>query len=419
MKLKNFPFKGKNGLNKRKLLALPIAAGLLMSMFTLPASAAEVTIYPGDINGDGIRSNATDFLLIRRLLSNNITISNWSAADVNGDGTVSKSDVSLMQQQLTGATSLSSPRTEELTAWEGDEMYFDVYDYSANYNSAPVKRTGSNYPYSISTASPGGVVDFGTFTFYDYVQAVDERVPTENPAIVQLEVILDNGGVGLGTGVIVGENLVLTAGHCTSYLNALRINVNVFNWNTVNGEPVINQTPIKTCTVTEAHLPAEYSLYSDYDFALIKVNGDLLCKNDNVVINGNEMDINGDDVIPMELGITLNSLIGKPVSITGFPGVQPVGTNTTYPTLYSDTGMAIGFMSFVNGHVPGSSISNPLIVNLAYATSGQSGGAIHTEDNVLAGIYSYRLLYNNGIRSMGTRITPLIYKFVYNNPYID
>lgn len=87
----------------KKVVAGVCTAAILCSIAIVGAGALTRRLY-GDVNGDGIISKA-DVTLTQQYIAKMVTLDNYQkiAADVNGDGQINLSDVTLMNKLLTGA----------------------------------------------------------------------------------------------------------------------------------------------------------------------------------------------------------------------------------------------------------------------------------------------------------------------------
>jgi hypothetical protein len=426
-------FKG-NGLNKRKLLTLPIAAGLLMGMFTLPASAATVTISTGDVDGDGLKSKITDIILLSKILTSKQTVFNWSVADINGDGTVSKSDLALLIAQLSGTAPLSPERTEETTSWTGETRTYNVYDYSCDADESGY--TDLIDTYDIEDAILSNYLPHNTSDPGNGGTSEDNRVPYQDSSIVQFVA----GTHALASGTIVGPHQILFSSHQwelhknyianQDYCDLL---VKIRDWDD-EGIAFVDEM----LKIQQVHIPNLW-LTSPVSST---VSGTMTRTNYDYAIAVVEEDLTSYGIV--ELGIALNSLIGKDVTSAGYPHGTPypedyLGDENENDVpdygdyrLFSDEGVISKFAPI---RYTGSSFIQTVNandqLNMTYRAStrmsgGHSGGClfINSGDNAIqVGLTTQYGSYTlNGVvyrYTAGVRISPSIYNFVNNNPYFD
>ena len=228
--------------------------------------------------------------------------------------------------------------------------------------------------------------------------APDNRVlDTKNKAVVRIS----TGG----SGFIISDHIIVTAAHC------------VYNRDT---QSFIKSTGVTAyneyCTgmlfnslVTEIHIPKKYTDIStglQYDYALIYVSKDL------------------SDLGCFTLGLPTDEFMssGAEVKISGYPqGTAANGTNKNNLRYISD-----GYIYDLKG----SELFERQVQTTAYASGGDSGGPIFVETTPKFSGQTYKtaigILTSIGNdpddsgefprqTSFGTRITPELLKFYYDN----
>lgn len=253
------------------------------------------------------------------------------------------------------------------------------YDYK-NPNNAP-------YQYTISV--PESV--FGNSPEPYYITPPNDMIRDYDTSVVRLS-------VG-GTGFIIGEHTIVTAGHCVYDIdNDKFINFTI----DVVGS---NNSTIETITPHYAHVPKKYadltSYDIQYDYALIYVEEDL------------------SKYGMFNMGICLNQYIddnGK-VTVSGFPQVYPDG--------YEDSEYGLRFKA--SGNIISSENEGKNISYNADTIGGDSGGPVYVNESYINGNISYD--YNTVIainvaehlgekNNKGVRINFDILRFCYQNAHL-
>lgn len=237
----------------------------------------------------------------------------------------------------------------------------------------------------------------------------DDRVRDTDTSVVQ---VTPSGG----TGFIIGDNMIATAAHCVynantgSFVDNLQIVVRDIPYSNISRE-------VKRCNVVEAHVPLSFmnaaitddDTRSRYDYAIIYVEEDL-----------SEYGI-------FDLGVPSTEFMGTNTGITisGFPSETASNPSAGNMALYKDTGVIKDIS------IRDNTIVNHRIMSTAYASGGNSGGPVYMtstfggeEYRTVIGIHTssgYCDYDSDGVEervALGTRITPSLLRFYFNNEYI-
>lgn len=211
--------------------------------------------------------------------------------------------------------------------------------------------------------------------------------------------------LGFGTGFVVDSHTIATAAHCVCSKNS----ENSTDYNISSGLKVLifNQNGSIDKTITnlqQIHIPNNYAntygFTNKFDYALITVSDDL------------------SDYANFNLGVMLDDFInsGKPVSITGFPGIvnNSVVNTTINHNMYTGVGYVITNQRDKD---------RQLCVDCD-STGGNSGGPIYISTQ-----YNNQVHYtvigiitaenSNDNINIGTRMTTELLHFYKNNPNIS
>ncbi len=332
--------------------------------------------------------------------------------DINCDGDVDIVDLVYMQQFLNGSMYADGEKAERLDL--NQDYVINEYDKSRlssivmgviSQNTIDSVCT-SNLPsqtdrqykkYTISSASET------TYTLYSLneipnrvIIGNDDRTPESGLAGV---VKITNSNGSTGTGFVVDSHTILTAAH------VIYKRSNHSFSSSVTCDIYVNNTPLAVpINVTELHVPVSFTTdgindtaSSIYDYAIITVSNDL------------------SSFINFDLGILRNNVsnFNNDIYVTGFGGASdlnnyPISTNLQN---VKSTGMG-NLLPSISG------VWNNCIYYDVDIVGGDSGGPVYMINDdgskTVIGIntaqHASTPLYN-----LGTRITPDILHFVYNN----
>lgn len=183
----------------------------------------------------------------------------------------------------------------------------------------------------------------------------------------------------MGTGFVVDEHVIATAGHCVADFNI--DDILIFN---SNGTIAMHATPV------EKHFLKAYDdeHTTENDYALITVKEDL------------------SDYMCFNLAATSGNIVGNTVKVTGFPGEH---NNYNTHNMYTGSGTI-------------QSISAKLLTYNADTTAGNSGGPVYiTESYNGKTYYSVVAIHTagGGSSNTGTRMTFDLLHFYANNSNIS
>jgi V8-like Glu-specific endopeptidase len=396
----------------------------------MPASAMVVSGIRGDVDGNGVVNN-TDVTKLNAILNNTWYPTYLNGADVNNDGVISIQDVDELSYRMVnslGYTTFTNALPTSMVGSDDDGDTYEIYDFSGTDGGLNYENFVDDYQIITlpPTGSPGtNPTLWGNPSYYP-----DDRYQTQDQSIVQIW----HGYMPEGTGTIVGPHTILTALHCVPE-NELEFKNNVFtnknlsvrinSWNSSGNS--INIVDVEDIDVMEVHIPQGARTYNPHsttnitnwelDYALLVVEEDLT-----------EYGI-------VDLGIALNSLIGKTIYAAGYPGLDFLPVGGTPNRLYTDWGNVLSFGYYTNETLYNSATSTSpsnasLIATSCYLNKGHSGGPFYIYSNyvdkIQVGVFSCFLgdngslltPYSNGnpVYSYGPKVTPQIYNFVNNNP---
>lgn len=311
-------------------------------------------------------------------------------------------DKAKIQQYLLGNiddTGLPGPSTETITATSttrvylrhdcSDEIKWSSTEYSLTVDLLDNSLSAQNYE-----AMPRSIIGGNNM-----VSATDET------AIVKLSGSDD----GFGTGFIVGNHVIATAAHCVYTGTEFRdLTIKIIDE---------NNNVVETIQPQYYHVPKD-AIYNfngvrtAYDYALIYVEEDL------------------SEYGMFKMGVATNDYVlqNGGIVVSGFPG--------QYPPNYSGPNGDIRFKA--SGNLYLSTASNINDLKLFYDAdtfSGNSGGPVYVEEafNVGGTWLTYKTvvaIHTSGVDTRpydfgydpnyngGTRITPDVLKFYYNNTYL-
>ncbi len=374
-----------------KLLKTVIAgiSALTMCISVMPLSANAATQYQkGDVNGDGI-VNSSDVLALNNFLHGKVSSQDGVMAerlDVNQDCVINQNDLTILKNINLGLNEeklIPSKSTESLPKQESRK--YCVFDLKGN-------QIDSYWLYkndvpAISTSSTRYIIGKN-----------DRKVQNGFKGVVKL-----TSSAGTGTGFIVDDHTILTAGHCLYDEDNHKgvSNLQIHFYDDYNDEDTsISATPIS------CHIPYEYvrnydndttnddSLYVNYDYGLITVEQDL------------------SQYINFDLGVLRTDVITQNPNIKfyamGFGGKD--SKKETFGTRYSCEGTL--------------TTSSPITPYLVYfnndCVGGDSGGPVYIDSNgfkTAIALFTYQdgLDPTKSRYNLGTRITTDILQFLYNN----
>ncbi len=380
------------------VIAVCMCAAVPMVSMDGWAVEAATSYKNGDVNNDGVVS-LSDITTFGKYLTGRCDIVNYAAADVNRDFLLDHEDSALIQKfiveivdELPEATAEQEAKYEA-TSVRNTNVEYMRYDY---VNKITTSYTLTSVPYQDLSRD---------------ISVQENRVPDSgNTPVVFLRV-----GAGVGTGFIVGDNVIATAAHCVydrtsgTFISSIAVDV----CDDQGSQATHTYTP------TSVHVPVNYRDYTEeykyscYDYALIYVD-------------------TGDDETLAEkhgqlnLGMPIDAFLenGSSVTASGFPGLLNGDTtpNSSY-TRYKSSGNIQPFTLNVTEFA--------LSKNLRFAATccvsgGDSGGPLYTVDEegnpltaigiVTGGGYSSQT--NSYFGTFGVRVTTDILHFYLNNTYL-
>ncbi len=399
-------------MSKFERLVISITTAAMIAVSGIGVFSVSAAYDNCDVNRDG-DVNMTDLSLLTKYLYGGYSVPNYNQLDVNRSLTVDAADLECLTARLTGGTYQACyySRANEMdndSATSPDIPFPNVSGFTSDaYASSTAGREYRRYsykqkkeldPYTL-TPTIGNLNSGGNSRAI--VDGLDTRYRAtnleENLGIVCLQI--NNVAA---TGFIVGDHQIATAAHCVyDGNNWYSIGIKTYN---LNGE-VSN----KSLTPVEAHIPSSFTnvLVSTYDYALITVKEDL------------------SGYVHFSLGnsynVTASNYANVPIYVTGCP--QPVYEDTTNEIsnnsykLYSEQGNVIDTI-YHNTQV--------LYYNTD-ASGGDSGAPVYTiTKNIVNGedYYTYTALAvhhggTEGVRNSGSLITKYHLQFYNNNPNVN
>ncbi len=375
-----------------------LTAASLFSVMPVTALAASDNL---DVNNDGA-VNSSDTVFLNRYLLGLQDVTDLNKMDVTGDFIVDSMDLAYMNARFLGNSfemtavdtmlPLVTTQTQSRTYWK----------YVCGTNSSPTSYTLTQ-----------SIVDNGTSAscaslFPDVASENnlldDNRVPVDSNFETGIVKIFDSNGF-LGTGFVVGDNVIATAAHVVYHPNT-----NTFR------EPEVmlftsTVTPYQRSDVEEIHIPVAYDdgTYSgdqDYDYALLY------------------LDENLSGYTHFDLGAVIDSLsimddftfetMGFPESFDyDFDGVSEFANSVTEHMPCYVSG---GFDSFRNN----------VINHYLYTSDGQSGSPVYNKTAYsVNGVNKQQLTavsiiirFNSVTATTSLRMTAPVIQFYKANPNI-
>ncbi|MCM1131854.1 MAG: trypsin-like peptidase domain-containing protein [Ruminococcus flavefaciens] len=373
----------------KKLVACVLTAAISAAC-ALPfaGSAATTNVLLGDANGDGVVDIA-DAACITQYLHGTCAAPQYcfTAMDINQDCVVDETDAYRIQYNV--AYNLENdPKTvkkELYTLPDNEKRYYYKYDCSSKKRSSYVLQALEEF--SIPDSQIESLQDI----------APDER-DYENTNVVQLEM----PGGGIGSGFIVGKNVIATAAHCVYGSKGFVSDV------TVNIYKQDGTTVAQTFKASSYHIPRKYTTENEkkdnYDYALIYV--------DDIVENGVTKNLTS-YAKPLAIGIAAKEFMttGRDITASGF------SSHDTYARYYSTGEVAEIPSSLTN--------TNPnlrMLVN-AETIGGKSGGVMYytsTYNNVThKSVVAVVTGGSSTIGTWGVRMNPTLIHFYLQNPNIN
>ncbi len=373
----------------KKILALTISGVILATPINEKANATSTTYSRGDINDDGY-VNIIDSAYLSNFLSgikSSASDSMSQRLDVDLSGTIDFLDKTMLSDIIVGNIN-------------SDTLYYETYNsiVQANstnsyriYNAQTGIQIGDDYTLSMLSSIPEE-------SSRDIIGTDDTYVDYTKKGIVKLQY---TKGVNtyIGTGFIVGDNLLLTAAHCT-FNTISNIPSKNMTYTTFNQDGSENSTH----NVLSYHLPLDYinssESYSECDYALLVVNEDL-----------SDYDI-------YDLGASRDIL----KNITGSTVYKTTYEHGCYLTNIYVTGYRTSSSNMVTGkgYLTSPSITNGCLFYDTDTLGGESGGPVYleTNDNQMIVIGIHNKGPDNTGYNQGKRIGSDILCFVYNNCHL-
>lgn len=216
---------------------------------------------------------------------------------------------------------------------------------------------------------------------------LDNRVPDQETSVVQIPAIG-------GSGFIIDNHIIATAAHCIydvnnhSFVSNMRVDIYDENCTKV----------LKTLYPKEGHIATKFTSNkaSMYDYALLYFEEDL------------------SEYGMFSLGVPTDAFMisGVSVTVSGFPQSTSSDPTVNCTKRYKSTGSITLISDELFDHQ---------IQCKAFASGGDSGGPIYTEQNFNGSIYHtvMGIFTSHGTEdSFGVRITSTLLVFYYNNKYI-
>lgn len=250
-------------MKKLKKLIAVITSIIAFSVVTvLPASATTETILLGDVYNTGDGVTVMDALTIQRYLAglSTATSKQLTAMDVNEDGIIDKTDADYIIRNIgTGGNFLTVTK----------ELYTTLDNSTRKYRKHSCSSTSSSsytsYTISAATSSINSIQDEPMT-----LSQTPDNEDNKNIGCVKLSMTDFNGNSYVGSGFVVGENVIATAAHCLYNSSGFMRNINV----TIYDE---NYQILETVNASTIHIPNDYAINGNvnYDYGLIYVNTDL------------------------------------------------------------------------------------------------------------------------------------------------
>ncbi len=367
-----------------KLLKTLIAgvSSLTMCVSAMPlcASATTTSYKQGDVNGDGI-VNSVDVLLCKRFLNGLSSATNGVTAervDVNQDGVIDQNDLTIVKNINLGTvntTTIPSNYTTNLPQRESRK--YCVFNTNGTQTTTYWLYKNDAPEITSSSTSTCSIIDSGVS---------DTRVPENGlKGVVRL-----TSSAGTGTGFIVDDHTILTAGHCLydedNHKGVSNLQIHFYDdYNvedtSVTATPISYQIPYGYVRNYDSDTTNNLGSSSNYDYALITVEEDL-----SEYINFN-VGVLRDDVTSIQPDMRLY--------VTGFGSSNDKEINSNKST-------GVGSIT---------SIGNYMIGHNVDTKAGDSGAPIYTYINnkkIVVGIHAYS--GNSAIR-----FTTDVLQFIYQH----
>lgn len=253
---------------KATVIAIATALTTLTSISVMNVSATTMSFLQGDVNGDGSIS-ASDMVNISEYLQATIIAdqSMLTRMDADNNKAIDINDISTIRnfmfglatpQNLTNVTMLTVPDNDERIYWKHNCSSTNVYSYEEYTLNNSLTRTVQ------SREIPG----------------IENTIDDENNNVVMITAGQGESG-SIASGFIIDDHIIATAAHCVTD-------------NGKNGNPTSFSTNIKvrvyqdegvtlaeTCDAVSVHVPKSFMDYGNdyrrcnYDYALIYVEEDL------------------------------------------------------------------------------------------------------------------------------------------------
>lgn len=355
------------------------------SVISFTGSAAKTL---RDANGDGVIDIA-DAVDTRYYLLGKYNPTNVKSYDFDGNGIISEADVEKIQAYKIGLlneTNLPGSSTEVTQAVATTRSYYRHDCSSSNaFNRTSYSLTVNP---NDNTFSNNGNINPCT------IIPPNNMIRDYDTSVVQLD-ISNKYSKAYGSEFIVGDHLIATAAHCV-YENGIfdDITINIIDSNNIN---------VAKITPSYIHVPINYtSGNSGYDYALLYVEEDL------------------SKYGMFQMGVALDEYVNKNGSVvaSGFPGEYSDNYTGSYGVRFKSQG----------------NIDSSNQYKLYYDADtfgGNSGGPVYVEEGFKVGdnTYDYKTvvaIHTNGFdedanpngKNSGTKITPDILSFYYNNSHI-
>ncbi len=385
----------------QKTISAVVSTLLCFSFFSQSVSAVEASYIKGDIDGNGV-VNALDLVKLVSFLCGRVTADGETAErlDVNRDFIIDDYDKSFLSSILLGdedACDMESTNINSLPAQEA--VKYRVFDYEESEEM----YTYTLYPLS-NIDVPSRII-IGN----------DDRYPEDS-----LECVINvrtpyNSNTGqdynLGTAFILDSHIIMTAAHVLYDNDGGPINVNA-NPHLESGlqfkiySDHDTQDSTKVITPIEYHIPDKY-IYTDsnredhwkYDYAIVYVEEDL------------------SDYVDFEfkLGIMRSGMTNtRKIYVTGFSGDD----NGSEQVLEENINVKTTGWGYLTGIDHSFDNWNYALYYNTDGVAGDSGAPAYVYD--LNGNKTVIAInnYAGDNFNQGTRITPNILHFAYNNPYL-
>jgi len=260
---------------------------------------------------------------------------------------------------------LNKYSSETNTITQEDYYYNDIAN---TVESGYIPNNLSIYKERISRYGllPGGSLSYVSPLLYPYSTVVTFKTAGSSS--------------GYGSGVVVGQNVILTAAHCVINQHGIVSNMRVVSQ---HGTENANEYTIKEFYYSDKYIPKE-----DYD-----------PRNDwaVVIVDGNIGNFTGGSGFKVS-----DSLLNSSITVTGY-------------AIYTASGYSGWNLFKDNGIVKD---TNEIIIKYdANAISGESGGAVFDSNNIVCAIHTHGDYYNQNdekiyVANGGSRITALMFNLI-------